>query len=66
VWINGYGFPPHRGGPMFYADTIGLPKIHAALEQFVAKFGKVWQPSALLAKLAKSGGTFAAFDAGKA
>ena len=64
VWINGYGFPPHRGGPMFYADTVGLPKIYETLQQFVAKHGKLWKPSALLEKLAREDKTFASFDAG--
>jgi 3-hydroxyacyl-CoA dehydrogenase len=65
VWINGYGFPPHRGGPMFYADTVGLQKIHAKLQEFAGKYGKVWEPSALLAKLAKDNLTFASLDAKK-
>jgi 3-hydroxyacyl-CoA dehydrogenase len=66
VWINGYGFPAHRGGPMFYADTAGLPKIYAKLEEFAARYGNVWEPSALLARLAKDNQTFASFDAKKA
>ncbi len=66
VWINGYGFPPHRGGPMFYADTVGLSKIYGTVQQFAAKFGKVWNPSALLEKLAKADQTFASLDSGKA
>jgi 3-hydroxyacyl-CoA dehydrogenase len=66
VWINGYGFPPHRGGPMFYADTVGLSKIHGTLQQFAARFGAVWKSSALLEKLAKENRTFASLDAGKA
>ncbi len=66
VWINGYGFPPHRGGPMFYADTVGLSKIHGTLQQFAAKLGGVWKSSGLLEKLAKENRTFASLDAGKA
>ncbi|HEY5146801.1 MAG TPA: 3-hydroxyacyl-CoA dehydrogenase NAD-binding domain-containing protein, partial [Polyangiaceae bacterium] len=66
VWINGYGFPPHRGGPMFYADTVGLSKIYATLQEFAARYGKVWEPSALLAQLARDNQTFASFDAKKA
>jgi 3-hydroxyacyl-CoA dehydrogenase len=66
VWINGYGFPPHRGGPMFYADTVGLSKIYGTLQQFAAKLGGIWKPSALLEKLAKENRTFASLDAGKA
>ncbi len=66
VWINGYGFPPHRGGPMFYADTVGLPKIHSKVLEFAAKNGKVWTPSTLLQRLAAEGRTFGSFDAQRA
>jgi 3-hydroxyacyl-CoA dehydrogenase len=60
VWINGYGFPPYRGGPMFYADSVGLPKIYARVNEFFSKHGRIWQPSALLERLAKENRTFAA------
>jgi 3-hydroxyacyl-CoA dehydrogenase len=63
VWINGYGFPPHRGGPMFYGDTVGLAKILARIQEFEKMHGKVWQPSPLLTKLAQAGKTFASLDA---
>jgi 3-hydroxyacyl-CoA dehydrogenase len=66
VWINGYGFPPHRGGPMFYADTVGLSNIYASLQRFASKLGDVWKPSAFLEKLAKENRTLASLDAGKA
>jgi 3-hydroxyacyl-CoA dehydrogenase len=66
VWINGYGFPAHRGGPMFYADTVGLPKILARIQEFEKVHAKAWRPSPLLVKLAQSGGTFASFDAQRA
>jgi 3-hydroxyacyl-CoA dehydrogenase len=66
VWINGYGFPPHRGGPMFYADTVGLAKILKRVQEFLAAHGKAWQPSALLERLAKENATFASLDARKA
>ncbi len=66
VWINGYGFPPHRGGPMFYADTVGLKKIYGRIQEFLANHGKAWQPSTLLERLAKENGTFASLDARKA
>jgi 3-hydroxyacyl-CoA dehydrogenase len=66
VWINGYGFPPYRGGPMFYADTAGLSKIYGTLQDFAARFGGIWKPSALLEKLAKDNQTFASLDAGRA
>ena len=63
VWINGYGFPSHRGGPMFYADTVGLPKVLAAVKALRDKHGKVWTPSPLLERLAAAGKTFADYDA---
>jgi 3-hydroxyacyl-CoA dehydrogenase len=65
VWINGYGFPAHRGGPMFYGDTVGLPKLHARIREFHTQHGKVWEPSALLERLAREGGTFASLDRGR-
>ncbi len=58
VWINGYGWPVYRGGPMFYADTIGLKTVLARLKEFQAKFGDDFKPAALLEKLAAEGGTF--------
>ena len=62
VWINGYGFPAHRGGPMFYADTVGLAKVLSRIDDFEKVHGKVWRPSPLLVKLAGSEGTFASLD----
>jgi len=58
VWINGYGWPVYRGGPMFYADTMGLKTVLAKLREFQAKFGDDFKPAALLEKLAAEGGTF--------
>ena len=58
VWIYGYGWPVYRGGPMFYADTIGLKTVLAKLKAFQAKFGDDFKPAALLEKLAAEGGTF--------
>jgi 3-hydroxyacyl-CoA dehydrogenase len=55
VWLNGYGFPAYRGGPMFYGELVGLPKVLAAIEDFQRKFGKVWEPSPLLVKAAAAG-----------
>jgi 3-hydroxyacyl-CoA dehydrogenase len=63
VWINGYGFPAHRGGPMFYADTVGLPAVLAGVKALREKHGKVWEPSPLLERLAGGGRSFASFDA---
>jgi 3-hydroxyacyl-CoA dehydrogenase len=65
VWINGYGFPPYRGGPMFYADSVGLPKIYERVREFFSRHGRVWQPAGLLERLAQDKGTFAALNAGK-
>jgi 3-hydroxyacyl-CoA dehydrogenase len=62
VWINGYGFPAHRGGPMFYADTVGLPKILATVQSFREKHGKAWDPAPLLVRLAGEQKAFASLD----
>jgi 3-hydroxyacyl-CoA dehydrogenase len=62
VWINGYGFPAHRGGPMFYADTVGLPKILASVLDFRGKHGKAWEPAPLLERLAGEHKTFGSLD----
>jgi len=59
VWINGYGFPRHRGGPMHVADRKGLRVIVDRCRDFAARFGKeYWTPPALLADLAEQGGSF--------
>lgn len=63
VYLNGYGFPAWRGGPMFYADTVGLKKVLAKVEEFERRHGSdLWAPAPLLRKLAESGKTFASFD----
>jgi 3-hydroxyacyl-CoA dehydrogenase len=59
VYLTGYGFPAYRGGPMFYADTVGLPKVLASIEKFQNGYkGEVWKPAPLLVKLAKEGRKF--------
>ncbi|MBU2053713.1 MAG: enoyl-CoA hydratase/isomerase family protein [Proteobacteria bacterium] len=59
VYITGYGFPLHRGGPMFYADTVGLSTVVAAMEKYAkGRYGQFWKPAPLLAKLAAEGKTF--------
>jgi len=66
VYLNGYGFPLHRGGPMLYADTVGLYHVARRCEQFAQdphSDAKFWQPAKLLAKLAAEGKSFASFDA---
>jgi len=60
VYLNGYGFPLHRGGPMLYADVVGLPNVVRALRRFAAEpsADASWQPAPLLLKLADEGRTF--------
>ena len=58
VWINGYGWPVYRGGPMFYADTIGLKQVVAKLEDYGSKLGKDFTISPLLKQLAADGKRF--------
>jgi len=58
VYLNGYGFPPFRGGPMFYADTVGLSEVANA----ISHYGR--PPAPLLTRLAAAGESFAAFDNG--
>ena len=67
VWLYGYGFPAWRGGPMHWADTIGLKKIRDRLREMAKETGdKRHEPAALLNKLADEGGTFSALGAPKA
>jgi 3-hydroxyacyl-CoA dehydrogenase len=62
IYINGYGFPVYRGGPMWYADTVGLPMIYERVCAFAKQHGKVWKPAALLKQLVEAGESFADFD----
>jgi 3-hydroxyacyl-CoA dehydrogenase len=57
VYLNGYGFPVWRGGPMFYADTVGLLEVVGAMRRYA------WTPAPLLAKLAAAGSSFSSYDA---
>jgi 3-hydroxyacyl-CoA dehydrogenase len=60
IWINGYNWPAWRGGPMHWADTVGLKTIAQALSRFAAETGDDSQePAPLLKKLADAGGSFA-------
>ncbi|KST61052.1 3-hydroxyacyl-CoA dehydrogenase [Methylobacterium sp. GXS13] len=64
IWINGYNWPAWRGGPMHWADTVGLKHVAEALTRFARETGDDSQePAPLLRKLAESGGTFAAWKA---
>jgi 3-hydroxyacyl-CoA dehydrogenase len=59
VYLNGYGFPAARGGPMFYADTVGIDKVLKRIEEFEKLHGAaLWSPAPLLRRLAESGKTF--------
>jgi 3-hydroxyacyl-CoA dehydrogenase len=61
IYINGYGFPAHRGGPMWYADTVGLKRVYDRICEFHRQHGEIWQPAPLLKQLAEQGKTFAEF-----
>jgi 3-hydroxyacyl-CoA dehydrogenase len=66
IYVNGYGFPAYRGGPMFYADRVGLRHIHERIEQFHRELGDRWAPAPLLTRLAREGSTFREWDAARA
>ncbi len=61
IYLTGYGFPIYRGGPMWYADTVGLDKVLARINEFHAQHGELWEPAPLLKQLAEEGKTFAAY-----
>jgi 3-hydroxyacyl-CoA dehydrogenase len=58
VWIHGYGFPRHRGGPMFYADTVGVKKVYERVARFYEEQGEWMRPAPLLERLAREDGRF--------
>ncbi len=63
VYLHGYGFPDWRGGLMFQADRIGLPKVLERIRQFAKGYqGWAWEPAPLLVKLAESGGSFGSLN----
>jgi 3-hydroxyacyl-CoA dehydrogenase len=62
VYLNGYGFPGWRGGPMFYADLTGLKKILETIERFHQELGPRWEPAPLLRRLAAEGRGFRDYD----
>ena len=65
IWINGYNWPAYRGGPMFYADQLGLDKVLARLQELEATSGPQWKPAALLEQLVAAGQRFADVRGGK-
>jgi len=59
IYLNGYGFPAYRGGPMWYADTVGLDKVYRRISEFHHQHGELWEPAPVLKRLAQEGKTFA-------
>jgi 3-hydroxyacyl-CoA dehydrogenase len=55
IYSYGFGFPRHRGGPMFYAETIGLATVLARVREYRARFGDHWAPAPLLERLVVEG-----------
>ncbi|HBI70944.1 MAG TPA: 3-hydroxyacyl-CoA dehydrogenase [Massilia sp.] len=62
TFVHGYGFPRYRGGPMKYADTVGLPKILADIQEFAKEDPIFWQPSPLLVELVEKGQDFSSLN----
>jgi len=62
IYTSGYGFPSWRGGPMFYADRVGLANVYERVSAFHRELGTRWQPAPLLERLSKQGMTFKEFD----
>jgi 3-hydroxyacyl-CoA dehydrogenase len=65
IYLNGYGYPAYRGGPMWYADTVGLKKVLERIREFEKQHGELWQPAPLLVRLAGQGMDFAGFHPGQ-
>ncbi|QQB33238.1 enoyl-CoA hydratase/isomerase family protein [Achromobacter deleyi] len=62
VFLSGYGFPRHRGGPMHYADRVGLANVLADIRAYAKEDPAFWKPSPLLVELAESGRDFASLN----
>ena len=58
IYLNGYGFPSHRGGPMWYADRVGLDRVLGRIRDFERIHGASWAPAPLLEELVSSGQSF--------
>jgi 3-hydroxyacyl-CoA dehydrogenase len=63
IYLTGYGFPAFRGGPMFFADSVGLRQVHERVASFHRELGPRFEPSPLLARLAREGSSFREHDA---
>jgi len=61
VWVNGYGWPVYRGGPMFFGDQLGPDKVLAKMKEFQGRLGDDFKPAALLEQLAADGKKFSDF-----
>ena len=53
IWVHGYGFPRYRGGPMFWADTLGLDEVYKTMQRYHSEHGELMRPAPLLERLAK-------------
>jgi 3-hydroxyacyl-CoA dehydrogenase len=58
IFVNGYGFPAARVGPMSYADSLGLQAVYDRVSEFYQEHGEVWRPASLLKQLAGQGRRF--------
>jgi 3-hydroxyacyl-CoA dehydrogenase len=63
IYLTGYGFPGYRGGPMWYADTVGVKKVYDRICEFRDSVGEWWEPARLLKRMAEEGKAFATLDA---
>ena len=61
VYLQGYGFPSYRGGPLFYADSVGLANVYARVCEFQKRYGSRWEPAHLLRRFAVEHRTFSSF-----
>lgn len=64
IYVDGYGFPAERGGPLFYADTLGLSHVAERVSALHAIHGALWTPSPLLLDLARTGGSLSSYAGG--
>jgi 3-hydroxyacyl-CoA dehydrogenase len=62
VYVNGYGFPAYKGGPMFWGEQTGLARVIATMQRLSATHGARWRPAPLLQELVASGKGFASLD----
>lgn len=62
IYVAGYGFPAWRGGPMHYADRVGLANLLSTIRDYHQRYGDRWRPSDLLVRLGEEGGSFGLYD----